>query len=79
MQWLYFITGVRLRFYQMKPTLFEKITQMKETIWKRMEFLSKSISDYIESENYEDAMKCKIKYDTFKLIYEDLTRALNAA
>lgn len=44
----------------------------------RVEMLQKSINEYKENGDFENAMKCDIKMRTFKLIEEDLRKELQS-
>lgn len=44
----------------------------------RVEMLQKSINEYKEVGDFENAMKCDIKMRTFKLIEEDLRKELQS-
>ena len=60
----------------MKETLRERIENMLCRITNRIEMLQKSINEYKDSGDYENAMKCDIKMRTFKIIEEDLRNSL---
>ena len=54
----------------------ERIENMLCRIVGRVELLQKSINEYKEAGDFENAMKCDIKMKTFKLIEEDLRKEL---
>ena len=45
---------------------------------KRIEMLEKSIKEYKENNDFENAMKCDIKRSTFQLIADDLRKELQS-
>ena len=60
----------------MKQTLRERMENMLCGIVGRVEMLQKSINEYKEAGDFENAMKCDIKMRTFKLIEENLRKEL---
>lgn len=62
----------------MKQTLRDRIEDMLCRIVGRVEMLQKSINEYKEDGDFENAMKCDIKMRTFKLIEEDLRKELQS-
>jgi len=60
----------------MKQTLRERMEYMLYRITGRVEMLQKSINEYKESNDFENAMKCDIKMRTLKLIEDDLRKEL---
>lgn len=60
----------------MKESLRERMENMLYRIVGRVEMLQKSINEYKEAGDFENAMKCDIKMRTFKLIEDDLRREL---
>ena len=54
----------------------ERIENMLCRIVGKVELLQKSINEYKEAGDFENAMKCDIKMKTFKLIEEDLRKEL---
>ena len=67
-----------IKLYKMKQTLRERIENMLCRIVGRVEMLQKSIDEYKENGDFENAMKCDIKMRTFKLIEEDLRKELQS-
>jgi len=71
------ITFVKqLKINTMKTSLRERMENMLCRIVGRIEMLQKSINEYKEAGDFENAMKCDIKMRTFKLIEEDLRKEL---
>ena len=62
----------------MKETLRERMENMLCRITGRTEMLKRSIKGYIAEEDYENAMKCDIKYQTLRLVEEDLRNQLQS-
>jgi hypothetical protein len=54
----------------------ERIENMLCRIVGRVEMLQKSINEYKEAGDFENAMKCDIKMRTFKSIEEELRKEL---
>ena len=52
------------------------IEKVKDRLENRIAFLENSIKECKESEHFEEAMKCRIKKQSFKLVLEDLIDAL---
>ena len=62
----------------MKQTLRERMENMLCRIVGRVEMLQKSINEYKDAGDFENAMKCDIKMRTFKLIEDDLRKELQS-
>lgn len=60
----------------MKQTLHEKIEALLKRTNERLLFLSSSLNDYHESGNYQEAFKIEIKIDQWRLVAEELEKAL---
>lgn len=60
----------------MKQSLRVRMENMLCRIVGRVEMLEKSIKEYKEAGDFENAMKCDIKMRTFKLIEDDLRKEL---
>ena len=63
---------------KMKQTLRERMENMLCRIVGRVEMLQKSINEYKEAGDFENAMKYDIKMRTFKLIEDDLRKELQS-
>lgn len=61
----------------MRRTLRERMEDMLNRIVGRVEMLQKSINEYKEVGDFENAMKCDIKMRTLKLVEDDLRRELS--
>ena len=61
-----------------KKPLRERMENMLYRIVGRVGMLQKSINEYKEAGDFENAMKCDIKMRTFKLIEEDLRKELQS-
>ena len=61
---------------KMRQTLRERMENMLCRIVGRVEMLQKSIDEYKDAGDFENAMKCDIKMRTLKLIEEDLRKEL---
>jgi predicted nuclease with TOPRIM domain len=62
----------------MKTSLRERLENMLCRIVGRVEMLEKSIKEYKENNDFENAMKCDIKRSTFQLIADDLRKELHS-
>jgi len=62
----------------MKQTFRERMENMLCRIVGRVEMLQKSINEYKEAKDFENALRCDIKMRTFKLIEDDLRNELQS-
>ena len=62
----------------MKLTFRERMENMLCRIVGRVAMLQKSINEYKEANDFENAMKCDIKMRTLKLIEDDLRNELQS-
>lgn len=62
----------------MKETLRGRMENMLCRITGRAEMLERSIKQYLEEKDYENAMKCDIKLQTLILVEEDLRKQLQS-
>ncbi len=62
----------------MKQTFRERMENMLYRIVGRVEMLQKSINEYKEAGDFENALKCDIKMRTFKFIEDDLRNELQS-
>jgi len=62
----------------MKTNLRERLENMLCKICGRIEILEKSIKQYKQENDFENAMKCDIKRSTFQLIADDLRKELQS-
>ena len=60
----------------MKQTLREQIEMMLKDLVDRQKFLSQSITDYKLSNQFEDAMKCDIRFNTLETVRVCLVEVL---
>lgn len=60
----------------MEQSLRVRMENMLCRIVGRVEMLEKSIKEYKEASDFENAMKCDIKMKTFKLIEDELRKEL---
>ena len=60
----------------MKETLHRRINSMIDRLDKRIKQLNNHIEEYKFENNFEDAMKNKIKRDQLEMVWLELKRAL---
>jgi hypothetical protein len=60
----------------MKTSLRERLENMLCRLVGRVEMLDKSIKEYKEDNDFDNAMKCDIKRSSFQLIVNDLRKEL---
>ena len=60
----------------MKTSLRDRLENMLCRLVGRVEMLEKSIKEYKENNDFENAMKCDIKRSSFQLIVNDLRKEL---
>lgn len=61
----------------MKETLREALTWEIKRLDLRIDQLIRNITEYKESDNYEDAMKCEIKYKELKMVSTSFKKLLD--